>query len=121
MPTHESEQRHRLSPPAARAAPPALPRPFPQPDPSPQSPSSGHLPVSSSCLQGSRSTLCPKTGYRTETDRSKSWPRPPRCEMRNGRAMSVSFETILTYGLVKGTAHPEFNTDPKLSPSAVPL
>src|SRR6267143_3966067 len=40
MPTHESEQRRRLSPPAARAAPPALPRPFPQPDPSPQSPSS---------------------------------------------------------------------------------
>src|SRR5215472_6939151 len=37
---HESEQRHRLSPPAARAAPPALPRPFPQPDPSPRSPSS---------------------------------------------------------------------------------
>src|SRR5215467_12684096 len=37
---HESEQRHRLSPPAARAAPPASPRPFPQPDPSPQSPSS---------------------------------------------------------------------------------
>src|SRR5207244_11550367 len=52
----------------------------------------GHLPVSSSCLQGSRSTLCPKTGYRTETDRSKSWPRPPRCEMRNGRAMSVSYK-----------------------------
>src|SRR5438876_8320268 len=40
IPTHESEQRRRLSPPAARAAPPALPRPFPQPDPSPQSPSS---------------------------------------------------------------------------------
>src|SRR5437870_6356074 len=40
MPTHESQQRRRLSPPAARAAPPALPRPFPQPDPSPQSPSS---------------------------------------------------------------------------------
>src|SRR6266513_3380070 len=40
MPTHESERRRRLSPPAARAAPPALPRPFPQPDPSPQSPSS---------------------------------------------------------------------------------
>src|SRR6266567_9463727 len=40
MPTHESEQRRRLSPPAARAAPPALPRPFPQPDPSQQSPSS---------------------------------------------------------------------------------
>src|SRR6516164_566783 len=37
---HESEQRRRLSPPAARAAPPASPRPFPQPDPSPQSPSS---------------------------------------------------------------------------------
>src|SRR6266850_2883237 len=40
IPTHESEQRRRLSPPAARAAPPASPRPFPQPDPSPQSPSS---------------------------------------------------------------------------------
>src|SRR5437773_12282785 len=40
MPTHESEQRRRLSPPAARAAPPASPRLFPQPDPSPQSPSS---------------------------------------------------------------------------------
>src|SRR5215469_14267042 len=40
MPTRESEQRRRLSPPAARAAPPASPRPFPQPDPSPQSPSS---------------------------------------------------------------------------------
>src|SRR5437899_11059968 len=40
MPTHESEQRRRLSPPAARAAPSALPRPLPQPDPSPQSPSS---------------------------------------------------------------------------------
>src|SRR5262247_2392300 len=40
MPTHESEQRRRLSPPAARAAPPASPQPFPQPDPSPQSPSS---------------------------------------------------------------------------------
>src|SRR6266436_4733985 len=40
MPTHESELRRRLSPPAARAAPPASPRPFPQPDPSPQSPSS---------------------------------------------------------------------------------
>src|SRR5881394_2333705 len=40
MPTHESEQLRRLSPPAARAAPPASPRPFPQPDPSPQSPSS---------------------------------------------------------------------------------
>src|SRR5438045_5470997 len=40
MPTHKSEQRRRLSPPAARAAPPALPRPFPQPDPSPQSPAS---------------------------------------------------------------------------------
>src|ERR1700758_4240349 len=40
MPTHESEQRRLLPPPAARAAPPALPRPFPQPDPSPQSPSS---------------------------------------------------------------------------------
>src|SRR5215471_273008 len=40
MPRHESEQRRRLSPPAARAAPPASPRPFPQPDPSPQSPSS---------------------------------------------------------------------------------
>src|SRR5215470_1903247 len=37
---HESEQLRRLSPPAARAAPPASPRPFPQPDPSPQSPSS---------------------------------------------------------------------------------
>src|SRR5712691_7705618 len=37
---HESEQRRRLSPPAAQAAPPASPRPFPQPDPSPQSPSS---------------------------------------------------------------------------------
>src|SRR6266576_5566532 len=37
---HESEQRRRLSPPAARAALPASPRPFPQPDPSPQSPSS---------------------------------------------------------------------------------
>src|SRR3954471_1120636 len=40
MPTRESEQRRRLSPLAARAAPPASPRPFPQPDPSPQSPSS---------------------------------------------------------------------------------
>src|SRR5881398_4261471 len=40
IPTHESEQRRRLSPPAVRAAPPASPRPFPQPDPSPQSPSS---------------------------------------------------------------------------------
>src|SRR5215470_16406127 len=40
IPTHESEQRRRLSPPVARAAPPASPRPFPQPDPSPQSPSS---------------------------------------------------------------------------------
>src|SRR6478672_10922488 len=40
MRTHESEQRRRLSPPAARAAPPALSRPFPQPDPSPQSLSS---------------------------------------------------------------------------------
>src|SRR5437899_8474449 len=40
MPTHESEQRRRLSPPAARAAPSALPRAFPQLDPSPQSPSS---------------------------------------------------------------------------------
>src|SRR5438874_11202644 len=40
MPTDESDQRRRLSPPAARAAPPASPRPFPQPDPSPQSPSS---------------------------------------------------------------------------------
>src|SRR5205814_2961477 len=40
IPTHESEQLRRLSPPAARAAPPASPRPFPQPDPSPQSPSS---------------------------------------------------------------------------------
>src|SRR5207253_9883027 len=39
MPTHESEQRRRLSLPSARAAPPASPRPFPQPDPSPQSPS----------------------------------------------------------------------------------
>src|SRR6185437_14483088 len=37
---HESEQRRRLSLPAARAAPPALPRLFPQPDPSPRSPSS---------------------------------------------------------------------------------
>src|SRR5215470_16830187 len=37
---HESEQLRRLSPPAARAAPPASPRPFPQPDPSLQSPSS---------------------------------------------------------------------------------
>src|SRR6516225_3292077 len=37
---HEPEQRRRLSPPAAQAAPPASPRPFPQPDPSPQSPSS---------------------------------------------------------------------------------
>src|SRR3954466_8688283 len=37
---HESEQRRRLSPPPARAAPPASPRRFPQPDPSPQSPSS---------------------------------------------------------------------------------
>src|SRR5690348_10790805 len=37
---HESEQRRRLSLPAARAAPPASPRPFPQPDPSPRSPSS---------------------------------------------------------------------------------
>src|SRR5215472_361834 len=46
MPTHESEQRRRLSLPVARAAPPALPRPFPQPDPSPQSPSS----VTSLCL-----------------------------------------------------------------------
>src|SRR6266576_6859805 len=43
---HESEQRRRLSPPAARTAPPASPRPFPQPDPSPQSPSS----VTSLCL-----------------------------------------------------------------------
>src|SRR5262249_28982349 len=51
-----------------------------------------HLPVSSSRLLGSRSILCPRTGYRTETDRSKSWPRPPRCEKRNGRAMSVSWE-----------------------------
>src|SRR5215472_14685240 len=41
MPPLESEPRRRLSPPAARAAPPASPRPFPQPDPSPQSPSSG--------------------------------------------------------------------------------
>src|SRR3954468_12461873 len=40
MPTHEREQRRRLSSPVARAAPPASPRPFPQPDPSPQSPSS---------------------------------------------------------------------------------
>src|SRR5205823_446601 len=40
MPTHESEQRRRLSPAAARAAPPASPRPFPKPDPSPLSPSS---------------------------------------------------------------------------------
>src|SRR5215831_10935981 len=40
MRTHESEQRRRLSPPAARAALPALPRLFPQPDLSPQSPSS---------------------------------------------------------------------------------
>src|SRR6516165_3079079 len=40
MTTHESEQRRRLSPPAARAAPPASPRPFPQPDPSPRSLSS---------------------------------------------------------------------------------
>src|SRR5215471_7599883 len=37
---HESEQRRRLSPPAARAAPPASPQPFPQSDPSLQSPSS---------------------------------------------------------------------------------
>src|SRR6516225_3241816 len=37
---HESEQRRRLLPPAALAAPPALPRLFPQPAPSPQSPSS---------------------------------------------------------------------------------
>src|SRR3954469_23180064 len=34
IPTHESEQRHRLSLPAARAAPPASSRPFPQPGPS---------------------------------------------------------------------------------------
>src|SRR5215813_14853915 len=40
MRMHESEQLRRLLPPAARAAPPASPRPFPQPDPSPQSPSS---------------------------------------------------------------------------------
>src|SRR5215469_14685859 len=40
MPTRESEQLRRLSPPAARAAPPASLRPFPQPDPSPQPPSS---------------------------------------------------------------------------------
>src|SRR4051794_5418701 len=37
---HESEQRRRLSLPAARAAPPASLHPFPQPDPSPRSPSS---------------------------------------------------------------------------------
>src|SRR6516225_3235689 len=36
----ELEQLHRLLPPAARAAPPASPRPFPPPDPSLQSPSS---------------------------------------------------------------------------------
>src|SRR5690348_17212697 len=37
---HESEQRRRLSLPAARAAPPASLSPFLQPDPSPRSPSS---------------------------------------------------------------------------------
>src|SRR3954447_9776169 len=37
---HESEQRRRLSLPAARAAPSTSSRPFPQPDPSPRSPSS---------------------------------------------------------------------------------
>jgi hypothetical protein len=37
-------------------------------------------------------TLCSRTGYQTETDRSGSWPRPPRCEMRNGRTTSVSLE-----------------------------
>jgi len=31
-------------------------------------------------------------GYRTEKHRSKSWPCPPPCEMRNGCAMSVSSE-----------------------------
>src|SRR5262245_47511730 len=48
------------------------------------------LPVSSPRLHGCRSTPCPRTGYPTETDRSGSWPRPPRCEMRNGRTTSVS-------------------------------
>src|SRR3954467_10768036 len=41
------------------------------------------LPVSSPRLHNSRSTPCPRIGYQTETDRSGSWPRPLRCEMRN--------------------------------------
>src|SRR6266550_1250354 len=40
IPTHEPERRRRLSPAAARAAPPASCRQFPQPGPSPRSPSS---------------------------------------------------------------------------------
>src|SRR3954451_17145543 len=40
MPTHEPEQRRRLSPVPARAAPPASSRPFPRPHLSPQLPSS---------------------------------------------------------------------------------
>ena len=33
-----------------------------------------------------------RTGYMTERDRSGSCRPPPRCEMRNGRTASVSFE-----------------------------
>src|SRR5207249_7999483 len=45
-PTHEPERRRRLSPAAARAAPPASSRQFPQPGPSPRSPSSELSPQS---------------------------------------------------------------------------
>src|SRR6185437_1042673 len=66
---HEFEQRRRLSPPAARAAPPVLLPPFPQPDPSPQSPSFVtslyRIPI-----RCSSTPLSQKTGYRRETDQS---------------------------------------------------
>src|SRR6478736_4472737 len=75
MPTHESEQRRRVSPPAARAAPAALSRPFPQPDSSPQSPSSFTSLDRVPACKIACSIHCPRKGYRTEADRSKSWPR----------------------------------------------
>src|SRR5262245_61900627 len=43
--------------------------------------------VDSQAARGPRLHPLSQDGYRTETDRSKSWPRPPRCEMRSTRGV----------------------------------
>src|SRR3954453_5135575 len=70
------------------AAPPpgsaALPRPFPQPDPSPQSPSSVTSLVRVLACKVAAPPFVPRRVI-GQKRMDQSWPRPPRCEIRDLR------------------------------------